>query len=170
MTIGLRVRRYPVGPQAHSQAHSQAHHQAHSLGIQNAQRRLADFRQQALSGLAAMDAGAQPFAPTLRAVENQTDYVVSAEVPGVAPEDLSVVVEEGILTLRGVRKSLDWSEDLPDDEKEALLSRFERTVRFNGEIDEERVTARSKNGLLQIVVPKPEPPVAQATTIPVQAG
>ncbi len=117
-----------------------------------------------------MDAGAQRFAPTLRAVENQTDYVVSAEVPGVAPEDLSVVVEEGILTLRGVRKPLDWSEDLPEDEKEALLSRFERSVRFNGEIDEERVTARSKNGLLQIVVPKPEPPVAQVTTIPVQAG
>ena len=156
MTIRTRVRQNPM--------------QGHAFAMLNAERTLAQLQSSLFSRGNRRVAAAEGFVPTLKAVENPDDYVVSAEVPGVAPEDLSVVVEEGVLTLRGVRKSLDWSEDLADEEKGALSSSFERSVRFNGEIDEGRVTARSKDGLLQIVVPKPEPPVSEALTIPIQTG
>jgi HSP20 family protein len=156
MTFGTRVRRYPL--------------RGHADAVVYSERALAEFQRQLLPIANRGRLGSDSFAPTLRAVENQDDYLVSAELPGVASEDLSVVVEEGVLTLRGVRKSLDWSEDLGDEEKEALSTRFERSIRFNGEIDEGRVTARSKDGLLRIVVPKPEPPVPQVVTIPIEAG
>ena len=156
MTFGTRVRRHPL-----------AGHAAVVIGAERA------FNELQRQFFGAADYGlpsTRAYMPSLKAVENVDDYVVTADIPGVAPDDLSVVVEEGVLTLRGTRKSLEWSDELPDEEKEALSTRFERSVRFNGEIDEGRVTARSKDGLLRIVVPKPEQAVPEVTRIPVQAG
>ena len=142
-----------------------------AAAILNAERALNDFQRGFFpAGSKAQEEGGRHFVPSLQAVENPSDYVVTAEIPGVSPEDLSVVVEDGVLSLRGVRKAVEWSEELEDSEKEALSTSFERRVRFNGDIDEDRVTARSRDGLLRIVVPKPEPPVSQPTKVPVQAG
>ncbi len=156
MTFGTRVRRYPLS--------------GHAAAAMGAERAFSELQRQFFGRADQGLSSARGFMPALRAMENVGDYVVTAEIPGVAPDDLSVVVEEGVLTLRGTRKSLDWSEDLSDEEKEAESMRFERSVRFNGEIDEERVTARSKDGLLRIVVPKPEPVTPEITRIPVEAG
>lgn len=157
MAFATRVRRNPA--------------RGHAAAILNAERALNDFQRGFFpAGSKHQVEGGRPFAPSLYAVENPGDYVVTAEIPGVSSEDLSVVVEDGVLTLRGVRKALEWSEELEDSEKEALSSSFERRVRFNGDIDEDRVTARSRDGLLRIVVPKPEPAVSEPTKIPVQAG
>ena len=156
MAFGTRVRRYPLSG-----------HAAAAMGAEHA---FSELQRQFFGAADHGLSSTRGFMPALRAMENAGDYVVTAEIPGVAPDDLSVVVEEGVLTLRGTRKSLDWSEDLSDEEKEAESARFERSVRFNGEIDEERVTARSKDGLLRIVVPKPEPVAPEITRIPVEAG
>ena len=156
MTFGTRVRRYPLS--------------GHTAAVMGAERAFSELQRQFLGTAKHGLSSARGFMPTLKAVENADDYVVTAEIPGVAPDDVSVVVEEGVLTLRGTRKSLDWSDDLSEEEKEAESTRFERSVRFNGDIDEERVSARSKNGLLRIVVPKPEPVAPEITRIPVEAG
>ena len=156
MTFGTRVRNHPLnGPSAF---------------MLNAERALVEFQRQIVPSAAPDVTGTRRFIPTLRAVENPKDFVVTAEVPGVAPADLSVVVEDGVLTLRGVRKSPDWLEELSEDEKEKFSCRFERSVRFNNEIDEGRVTARSKDGLLRIVIPKQSPPVPETTTVAVEVG
>ena len=156
MTFGTRVRSHPM--------------HVPSAFMLNAERALAEFQRQILPEATPEATGTRRFIPALRAVENEEDYVVSAEVPGVAPADLSVAVEDGVLTLKGVRKSLDWSEDLSDDEKEKASYPFERSVRFNDEIDEGRITARSKDGLLRVVIPKQSPPVPETTTVPVEVG
>jgi len=137
----------------------------------NAERALNSFQRGLFPAAARRQEGdGQSFVPSLHAVENADEYVVTAEIPGVSAEDLSVVVEDGVLTLTGTRKAIEWSEELEDSEKEALSSTFERRVRFNGEIDEDGVTARSRDGLLRIVIPKPVPPTSEPTEIPVQAG
>jgi HSP20 family protein len=156
MIFGTQVRRNPVD-----------HHVAL---IRDAERALAGFHRRSFPTLGGALVEARPAMQSIRAVENTDDYVVTADVPGVAPEDLSVAVEAGLLTLSGTRKSLDWSEDLSDEEKEAHSSRFERCVRFNGEIDQEGVTARSRNGQLRIVVPKLKPPVPEVTEVRVQTA
>ena len=156
MTFGTRVRRYPLS--------------GHTAAVMGAEHAFSELQRQFFGTANHGLSSARGFMPTLKAVENAGDYVVTAEIPGVAPDDVSVVVEEGVLTLRGTRKSLDWSDDLSEEEKEAESTRFERSVRFNGDIDEERVTARSKNGLLRIVVPKPEPPAPSVITVPIELG
>ena len=156
MTFRTRVRRNPVDRRV--------------ALLRDAERALAGFHRRSFPILGGALAETRPAMQAMRAVENADDYVVTADIPGVAPEDLSVAVEAGLLTLSGTRKSLDWSEDFSDEEKEAHSNRFERSVRFNGDIDQEGVTARSRNGQLRIVVPKLKPPVPEVTEVRVQTA
>ena len=105
--------------------------------------------------------------PTIRAVENEVDYVVTAEVPGYVPEDVEVFVEDGVLTVKGLRKAADWSDELSDEEKDAKSDRFERRIRFNAEIDEKAVGATCKHGLLTVTVPKVAEVKPEVRSIPV---
>jgi len=114
--------------------------------------------------------GSFGFAPRLQADESETEYVISAELPGVEGGDIAVTIEEGVLTLSGVRKAPTWSEDQTDEEKAAHSVSFKRRVRFNGEVDEPHVQARYANGLLTVTVPKPTPVAPEVTTIPVEVA
>lgn len=110
------------------------------------------------------------FEPRVQAVENEREYVVSAELPGVETEDLQVVVEDGVLSVTGLRKGPHWSADLPDEERSRHEARFTRRIRFNGEIDDAGVSARYRNGLLTVSVPKARPPEPEVRTIPVEVA
>ena len=110
------------------------------------------------------------FAPRIQAVENEHAYAISAELPGVEPADLEVYFEDGVLVLKGVRKYPGWSEQLSAEERARFEARFERRVRFNGEIDEAGVKARCRNGVLDVTVPKHVPPPPVVKTIPIEAA
>ncbi len=113
---------------------------------------------------------ASAFAPRLQADESETGYAITAELPGVDAGDLEVTIEDGVLTLAGVRRTPTWSEDMSDEEKARHEVSFRRRVRFNGEIDEPAVSARHRNGLLTITVPKPTPPEPVIKTIPIDVA
>ncbi len=136
----------------------------------DAERALRNFHSQ-FSGSPRLRLGVQGHAgPAVQAVENEAAFVVNAELPGYAPEDIDVSVEEGVLTMKGTRKSADWSDDLSEEEKAKKTYRFERRIRFNGEIDEENVTANCKNGLLEVSVPKAAVIKPEVREIPVLAS
>ena len=109
--------------------------------------------------------GAQ-FVPSIDAVEDEAEFRVTAELPGLDKDDFSVELEDGVLTLKGEKRS---HYDSADDESprgvrrvEARYGSFERRLRFGVEVDEDGVSASYKNGVLEIVVPKrveDEPPV-----------
>jgi len=107
------------------------------------------------------------FEPRIDAVEREGEYVISAELPGVEAGDLEVVVEDGVLTLQGLRKGPGWSDELSDEERPRHEARFTRRIRFNGEIDEAAVGARYRDGLLRVTVPKRRPEVR---SIPVETA
>lgn len=108
--------------------------------------------------------------PRFQAVENENEYKVSAELPGVDPQDVEVFVEDGVLTVKGTRKAEGWTAEASDEENAPYLAKFERRIRFNGEIDEPNVQAKCANGLLQVTVPKPEVPEPEVRMIPVQVS
>jgi HSP20 family protein len=81
---------------------------------------------------------------------------ISAFVPGVAPESLDVQIERGVLTLSGERPSA-----LPaGDPKttvhvgERFAGRFRRVVTLPDDIDAAAVSARYRDGLLLVSVPR----------------
>ena len=132
---------------------------------------------------------ARPFEPRLEAHETESGWEVSAELPGVARDDLEVFMQEGVLTIRGARRvgrgeapaidtttaeagadetSTEAAPAAASDEAKAL--RFERRIRFNGEVDEDAVSARYADGLLDVVVPRLAPPEPEVRTIPIQGA
>ena len=114
--------------------------------------------------------GVYGFAPRLQAVENEKEYSIGAELPGVEAEDLEVYVEDGVLVVKGVRKYPGWSSELPAEERSRYEVPFERRVRFNAEIDAAGVKARYRNGLLEVTVPKHLPPPPVIKSIPIEAA
>ncbi|MDY6813646.1 MAG: Hsp20/alpha crystallin family protein [Pseudomonadota bacterium] len=92
--------------------------------------------------------------PAVDVREEEGRFVIYADVPGVQPGDIEVTMEHGILTLRGERR-------LEQPEAENGFSRIERAWgsfyrRFSlpDTADAEAISARTENGVLQIVIPK----------------
>ena len=98
------------------------------------------------------------FTPSIDAVENEVEYRVTAELPGVDESDFDLVIEDGVLTLKGDKKSRyesDGDEAQPGYRRvETRWGHFVRRLRFGAEVDEGGVKASYKNGVLEVVVPK----------------
>jgi HSP20 family protein len=128
-----------------------------------------------------MNTRARAFAPRVRAVENENEYLVSAELPGVEAADLEVLVEDGVLTIKGRKRlagALPASAEKVQGEAEVneaeaedeAYVRFERRLRFSDEVDADAVEASYKNGLLEVTLPKPQESTPEVRTIPVQVA
>ncbi|PDT81644.1 Hsp20/alpha crystallin family protein [Sinorhizobium sp. BJ1] len=92
--------------------------------------------------------------PTVEVEENENEIRVIAEVPGIDPDDVEVLLDDGVLTLRGEKKS--ETEDKDRRFTERYYGRFERRLALGGQVDENKVAATFKNGLLAVTLPKTE--------------
>lgn len=107
--------------------------------------------------------------PPVNLYETAEDYVLTAELPGVEPDDIQVSLEGSVITLRGERK-IDYS-----DEEDANLHRterqagnFRRAFELPAAIEADKVEAVHRNGVLMLRLPKT--PEQQPRQISVQAS
>lgn len=101
-------------------------------------------------------------------IEEQTErFVITADVPGVPPDDIEITMENGILTIRGERKDERNVEDSGFRRVERIGGSFYRRFALPDSADPKGITAHGKNGVLEIVIPKGEK--AKARRISVQS-
>jgi HSP20 family protein len=97
-----------------------------------------------------------PLRPRVNVYETDTHYVLEADLPGVDKKDLSIEVENGILSIRADRK-LDESDDLQVLRRERSASAlFVRQFTLGDEIDTDKIDAKLRDGVLRLNVPKTE--------------
>jgi HSP20 family protein len=88
--------------------------------------------------------------------ENEDNYVIKASVPGFAPEDVKIEVEDGLLTIRAEHEG----EDEQGREGWYLRERFagtvERRLRLGKSINSEAIEAEMEHGVLTLTLPKVE--------------
>jgi len=96
------------------------------------------------------------FSPALDVEENDNEFTLHVEVPGVKPDDVEVSIEENVLTIAGARDFYDEKSTEGFRRIERRFGRFHRAVRLPDRVDPERVVAAYKDGLLTITVPKSE--------------
>jgi HSP20 family protein len=92
--------------------------------------------------------------PPLDLIEQGERYVVRADLPGVGPAEVEVRVEDGALVVSGERKG---DGEVPVDaylRVERPTGRFSAFVRLPSSVDRQRIEARFRNGVLEIVLPK----------------
>ena len=115
-------------------------------------------------------AGKLSFAPAVNVEETEDELRFSAELPGLQEEDFEITTDGDLLTIKGEKKFESTSDDNGRKRIERSRGCFERSFRVAWEIDSETVKAVYKNGVLDLVIPKPEEAQPQVRTIPVTAS
>ncbi len=107
------------------------------------------------------------FAPAVNVEETDDELRFSAELPGLEEGDFEVTTDGDVLTLKGEKKFVFTSDDDGCKRIERSRGSFTRSFRVAWEIDPKTVRAAYKNGVLDLVIPKPEEEQPQVRTIPV---
>lgn len=94
--------------------------------------------------------------PAIDVHENEEAYVFTAELPGLDKEDVSITLENNILTVSGERKFEDEAKGDNYRRIERAYGNFSRSFTLPSQVDQQQVAAEFKNGLLHISVPKAE--------------
>lgn len=100
-------------------------------------------------------AGAGVF-PPLNVSEDQNNFYLSAEVPGVKANELAITALRNRVSIAGKRQISREDEKVSYHRKERAEGSFSRTVTLPTEVDSERVEARYANGILSLTLPKAE--------------
>ena len=114
--------------------------------------------------------GDPSFAPAVNIEETEDELRLSAELPGLEEADFEVTTDGDLLTIKGEKKLESTSDEGGRKRIERSRGSFERNFRIAWEIDSETVKAVYKNGVLDLVIPKPEEEQPQIRTIPVSAS
>lgn len=111
--------------------------------------------------------GEAGFAPRIDVSESEEAYTVRADLPGLEEKDIQISLEEGVLTLSGKVES-----EKDEDRKglryvERARGSFQRRIELPAEVDESKVSASYKQGVLTVTLPKQPAPKPQVRTIPI---
>ena len=93
--------------------------------------------------------------PPVDISETETEYRIDVEIPAVARDDVTVAVKDGVLTVTGERK-VEKDTDGKRHRVERQYGRFSRSFRLPENVDEDHISATSKDGVLYLVVAKKE--------------
>ena len=106
--------------------------------------------------------------PAVDIIEGNGHFQLRADVPGVAPEDIELSMDAGILTVSGIRKAAEYDENAEVKRTERRTGRFLRRFTLPESVDAERISAKTSNGILEVSIPKL--PEVQARRITVEAA
>jgi HSP20 family protein len=99
---------------------------------------------------------ASGWAPEVDVEETGDNYRFHVELSGVKPEDISVSVEDGVLTVSGERRFYEEKEAEGFRRVERRFGSFHRAMRLPAKVDPEAVEATYADGVLDVIVPKAE--------------
>jgi HSP20 family protein len=94
--------------------------------------------------------------PAMDLVETQDHFVVRADLPGLTEGDISIELEDNVLTISGERKLEEKAEKQGYFRVERSFGRFARTLTLPDGIDADSIDAQFDNGVLEVHIPKPE--------------
>jgi HSP20 family protein len=87
--------------------------------------------------------------------EDQGEYVVRADLPGVTEQDVQIELQDNVLTISGERKSEREERKNGYYRIERASGRFSRSLTLPKGVDAESVRAHFQNGVLEVRIPKP---------------
>lgn len=110
------------------------------------------------------------FAPRVDVSETDTEVKVSAELPGMDEKDISVELQDDVLTLRGEKKSEQEEKGKNWFRREQSWGTFHRSIELPAGVDAGKAKAQFKKGVLTFTAPKRAEEQAKRKTVPIQAG
>jgi len=94
--------------------------------------------------------------PAVEIKEDEENYYLEAEIPGLSEKEVEVYVENGVLTLKGEKKEESEKKEGRVHRTERYYGRFSRSFTIPENVAEDKIKARSENGMLKLTLPKGE--------------
>ncbi len=105
--------------------------------------------------------------PNVELSESDREIRITAEIPGMSEKDVELLMEDGVLTIRGEKKS--ETEDKDRGYSERYYGRFERRVALPSNVDEQGANAEFRDGVLTVTLPK-SAEAERGRRIPINSG
>jgi len=110
----------------------------------------------------------ESFAPAIDLYEDENEYVVEAELPGLKQDEIKVSVEDDILTISGEKKREKEVKEGNLYRSERFYGKFERQIVLPQNTEKDNIKASYKNGVLKVVIPKKEEAKSKRVDIKVE--
>ena len=94
------------------------------------------------------------FIPAVNTREADDAYYIEVDLPGVKKEDISIDVDDNVLTISGERKVEEERKDEEFYRVESVYGKFERSFTLPEDVDAEKIEAEAKDGVLTVKIPK----------------
>jgi HSP20 family protein len=105
------------------------------------------------------------FAPPIDIKDEKDHYLITVDVPGVDPKNIEITMHEGLLTIHGEKEIENKEEREGYVRMERAKGSFYRQFGLPESVDSKHISAKSKHGVLQIVVPKSKQTTARKIDI-----
>ncbi|ARC89842.1 Hsp20/alpha crystallin family protein [Rhodovulum sp. MB263] len=94
--------------------------------------------------------------PAVNVWQNDEAVAITAELPGIAPSDIDITIKDNVLTLSGERRAPEFGDSAIWHRRDRTYGRFSRAIRLPFPARDDQVEARFVNGVLRVVVARPE--------------
>jgi HSP20 family protein len=108
--------------------------------------------------------------PRVDVSETENEYELKAELPGLEEKDINLQLANNVLSIRGEKKAEREEKDKNYHLAERSFGSFQRSIPLPTEVEEDRVQASFKSGVLTVRLPKSERAKSQAKRIEVKSG
>jgi len=143
--------------------------EAHSfLTLHREMNRLFDDVFRGMPGFGGFGSGAMASWPALELAEDDQAIRISAELPGMDEKDVDVVFQDGLLAIRGEKRSDVEARDRRYSEHH--YGRFERVIPVPVEVDPDQVRATFQKGVLTVALPKSRKQQENTRRVPINAA
>lgn len=116
-------------------------------------------------GRASSEDGARAWSPAVDILEEKDSFLLRADLPGVNPTDIDISMDGGVLTVSGVRNAAERGEDTAVQRVERLSGKFSRRFTLPETVDADSITAKHRNGILEVIIPKQPEMKARKVTV-----
>jgi HSP20 family protein len=99
-------------------------------------------------------ADAGEWSPAANISETASEYIIKAELPAVKKEDVSITLQNGVITISGERKFDQEDKDENTLRVESFYGTFSRSFALPENADQDNIKAESKDGILRVRIPK----------------
>ncbi|MDH3252855.1 MAG: Hsp20/alpha crystallin family protein [Ignavibacteria bacterium] len=94
--------------------------------------------------------------PAVDVAEHANEYIVKVELPGVSKDDVKIVMQDNILTIRGDKKQESETKESDFHRVERSYGSFQRSFTLPTSVRNDRIEANFMDGILSITLPKAE--------------
>ena len=117
---------------------------------------LSQLQRELERGVAEGSTATAEWAPAVDIKEEANRFVIYADIPGVKPEAIDISMHDGVLTIKGEKSSESKTEKEGYKRVERTYGSFYRRFSLPDTANPYAISASSKNGVLEIVIPKRE--------------